>query len=316
MSKVSPTTVGRDLLAISDLAPEEIMLILDTAESFREVSTRSIKKVPTLRGRTIVNLFLEPSTRTRTSFELAAKRLSADVLNVSGQTSALAKGESLKDTAKTVEALGVDLVVMRHPVAGASSLLSKHISCPVVNAGDGAHEHPTQALVDLFTIRDRMGRIDGLKMIIVGDISHSRVARSNLLGMTKMGADVTVVGPPTLIPLEVRKLGVNVEHDLDKAIGTADVVYLLRLQRERQKGILFPSIREYVDLYGLDRRRLKLMKGGATIMHPGPMNRGIEIAADVADSSRLVATEQVTNGIAVRMAVLYLLGGGSEAQVA
>ena len=304
--------VKRNLLGINELTSEEIEHILDTTRSFKEVSKRSIKKVPTLRGRTIANFFLEPSTRTRTSFELAAKRLSADVINISAETSAVAKGESLKDTAKTIQALGADLVVIRHSAAGAPYFLTKIINCPVVNAGDGAHEHPTQALVDLYTIRERMGKIAGLKVAIVGDVAHSRVARSNILGLTKMGAEVTLVGPPTLIPLNIESLGASVDYSFESVLRDVDVVYLLRLQLERQNGLQFPSLREYTNLYGVDMRRLKLMKDKVMIMHPGPMNRGIEISSEVADLSQVAVTEQVTNGIAVRMAVLYLLIGGGE----
>ena len=304
--------VKRNLLGINELTSEEIEHILDTTQSFKEVSKRSIKKVPTLRGRTIANFFLEPSTRTRTSFELAAKRLSADVINISAETSAVAKGESLKDTAKTIQALGADLVVIRHSAAGAPYFLTKIINCPVVNAGDGAHEHPTQALVDLYTIRERMGKIAGLKVAIVGDVAHSRVARSNILGLTKMGAEVTLVGPPTLIPLNIESLGAGVDYSFESVLRDVDVVYLLRLQLERQNGLQFPSLREYTNLYGVDMRRLKLMKDKVMIMHPGPMNRGIEISSEVADLSQVAVTEQVTNGIAVRMAVLYLLIGGGE----
>ena len=304
--------VKRNLLGINELTSEEIEHILDTTQSFKEVSKRSIKKVPTLRGRTIANFFLEPSTRTRTSFELAAKRLSADVINISAETSAVAKGESLKDTAKTIQALGADLVVIRHSAAGAPYFLTKIINCPVVNAGDGAHEHPTQALVDLYTIRERMGKIAGLRVAIVGDVAHSRVARSNILGLTKMGAEVTLVGPPTLIPLNIESLGASVDYSFESVLRDVDVVYLLRLQLERQNGLQFPSLREYTNLYGVDMRRLKLMKDKVMIMHPGPMNRGIEISSEVADLSQVAVTEQVTNGIAVRMAVLYLLIGGGE----
>ena len=304
--------VKRNLLGINELTSEEIEHILDTTQSFKEVSKRSIKKVPTLRGRTIANFFLEPSTRTRTSFELAAKRLSADVINISAETSAVAKGESLKDTAKTIQALGADLVVIRHSAAGAPYFLTKIINCPVVNAGDGAHEHPTQALVDLYTIRERMGKIAGLRVAIVGDVAHSRVARSNILGLIKMGAEVTLVGPPTLIPLNIESLGASVDYSFESVLRDVDVVYLLRLQLERQNGLQFPSLREYTNLYGVDMRRLKLMKDKVMIMHPGPMNRGIEISSEVADLSQVAVTEQVTNGIAVRMAVLYLLIGGGE----
>lgn len=302
---------SKDLLAIEDLSREEIELILDTAESFKEVSTRPIKKVPALRGRTIVNLFFEPSTRTRTSFELAAKRLSADTVNVSVGTSAVAKGECLRDTVRTIEAMATDLLVVRHSSAGVPRILAGFLDCSVVNAGDGSHEHPTQALLDLYTIRERAGRLKGLKVAIVGDIAHSRVARSNILGFTRMGADVVVVGPPTLMPVEVESLGVKVEHHLDAVIPDVDIIYVLRIQLERQKQNLFPSVREYAALYGVNRERLERAKPGVLVLHPGPMNRGVEIASDVADLPQALIMEQVANGIAVRMAVLYLLLGGS-----
>lgn len=303
---------SKDLLGIKDLAKEEIELVLDTAESFKEVSARAIKKVPTLRGRTIVNLFLEPSTRTRTSFELAGKRLSADVVNFSAKASSLVKGESLKDTAKTLEAMNADLVVMRHSAAGAAHFLAQITHLSVVNAGDGAHEHPTQALLDLFTIRERVKNVEGLKVAIVGDIAHSRVARSNIFALTKMGVEVILVGPPTLMPLEVEDLGVKVSYSLDDAILDVDVIYLLRLQLERQSESLFPSLREYSNLFGLNRERLSRAKKDVLVMHPGPMNRGVEISSEVADLPQAVITEQVANGVAVRMAVLYLLLGGAE----
>ncbi len=303
-------TDGKDLLGIRELSRAHIELILETANSFKEVSGREIKKVPALRGRTVVNLFLEPSTRTRTSFELAAKRLSADVINFSASTSSIVKGESLKDTAATLEAMNADLAIIRHSAAGAAHFLSRVSRLGVVNAGDGAHEHPTQALLDLYTIREKLGRTDGLKIAIVGDIAHSRVARSNILGMTKMGAAVTVVGPPTLIPAEVEGLGCQVSYSLDDVLPEVDVVYLLRLQLERQSESLLPSLREYAGRYGLSERRVGLMNPEALIMHPGPMNRGVEIASEVADMSQAVITEQVANGVAVRMAVLFLLLGG------
>ena len=305
---------GKNLLGIRELSKEDIMLILETAESFKEVSGREIKKVPALRGRTVVNLFLEPSTRTRTSFELAAKRLSADVINFSARTSSLVKGESLKDTAETLVAMNADMVIIRHSAAGAAHFLAKVSEMGVVNAGDGPHEHPTQALLDLYTIREKLGRLEGLNVAIIGDIDHSRVARSNILALTKMGADVTVVGPPTLMPAEIEALGCRVSYDFDSVLPGVDVIYLLRLQLERQDESLFPSIREYAGRFGLSARRLKLAQPGVLIMHPGPMNRGVEIISDIADLPQAVITEQVANGVAVRMAVLYLLlGGGADA---
>lgn len=302
----------RNLLGIETLTPEEIKLILDTAVPFKEIFTRSVKKVPTLRGKTVVNLFYEPSTRTRTSFELAEKRLSADVLNISVNTSSIVKGESLIDTAKTIEAMKADFVVIRHSMAGAPHLLARTINASIINAGDGMHEHPTQALLDLFTIRDKKGKIENQNVVIVGDILHSRVARSNIWALTKMGAKVTVVGPVTLIPAHIENLKVKVAYKLDDVLPNADVIYVLRVQRERQKQHLFPSLREYSELYGVDMDRLKKCKKDVIVMHPGPMNRGIEISSEVADSSFSVITEQVTNGIAIRMAVLYLLAGGAE----
>lgn len=303
---------SKDLLGIQELKKGEIELILSTADSFAEVATRTIKKVPALRGRTVVNLFLEPSTRTRTSFELACKRLSADVINISGSSSAAAKGESLKDTAKTIEAMQPDVVVVRHSAAGAAKMLADTMACSVVNAGDGSHEHPTQALLDAFTIRKHLGKIAGVHVGIVGDIAHSRVARSNIAALTKLGARVTLIGPPTLMPAAVERLGVNVLHHFDEIISELDVIYLLRIQRERQGRALFPSVREYSNLFGLNARRLRLAKQEALVMHPGPMNRGVEISGEVADTDRAVITDQVANGIAVRMAVLYLLMGGAE----
>jgi aspartate carbamoyltransferase catalytic subunit len=302
----------RNLLGIETLTPEEIKLILDTAVPFKEIFTRSVKKVPTLRGKTVVNLFYEPSTRTRTSFELAEKRLSADVLNISVNTSSVVKGESLIDTAKTIEAMKADYVVIRHSMAGAPHLLARTINASIINAGDGMHEHPTQALLDLFTIRDKKGKIENQNVVIVGDILHSRVARSNIWALTKMGAKVTVVGPVTLIPAHIENLKVKVAYKLDDVLPNADVIYVLRVQRERQKQHLFPSLREYSELYGVDMDRLKKCKKDVIVMHPGPMNRGIEISSEVADSNFSVITEQVTNGIAIRMAVLYLLAGGAE----
>jgi aspartate carbamoyltransferase catalytic subunit len=300
-------------VSINQLTSDEISLILDMADSFREVSARPIKKVPTLRGRTVINLFFEPSTRTRTSFELAAKRLSADAVNISKSSSAVVKGESIKDTAQTLQAMAADLVVIRHAASGSAELLAKHMDCSVVNGGDGWHEHPTQALLDLFTIRQEFGTLQGLKVAIVGDIAHSRVARSNILALTKMGAKVIVVGPPTLIPKDIEELGVQVSHDLDSVIPEIDVLYLLRIQLERQGEPLFPSLSEYATLFGVDKRRLLMAKPDLIVMHPGPINRGVEIAPEIADMPQSVITNQVTNGVAVRMAVLYLLiGGGAQ----
>jgi len=302
----------KDLLGLEYLDKEEINLILETARPFKELFTRSVKKVPPLRGKTVVLLFYEPSTRTRTSFELAAKRLSADVLNISASTSSVAKGESLIDTAKTLEAMKADFVVIRHSMAGAPHILASKIGASIVNAGDGTHEHPTQGLLDMFTIWERKGKLSGLKVAIVGDILHSRVARSNIWGLNKMGAKVYVVGPATLIPPRIEDMGVEVYYDLDDIIGELDVINVLRIQMERQKENLFPSLREYNEIFGITEERLKRAKEDLLVMHPGPMNRGIEISSSVADSSRSAITEQVTNGVAVRMAVLYLLGGGDS----
>ncbi len=305
----------KDLLGLEYLDKEEIDLILETAIPFKELFTRSVKKVPPLRGKTVVLLFYEPSTRTRTSFELAAKRLSADVLNISASTSSVAKGESLIDTAKTLEAMKADFVVIRHLMAGAPQILARTISASIINAGDGTHEHPTQGLLDMFTIWEKKGRLSGLKVAIVGDILHSRVARSDIWGLNKMGAKVYVVGPATLIPPRIEDMGVKVYYDLDEIIDELDVINVLRIQMERQKENLFPSLREYNEIFGITDERLKRAKGDLLVMHPGPMNRGIEISSSVADSSRSVITEQVTNGIAVRMAVLYLLAGGDSQAV-
>jgi len=303
---------NKDLLGLEYLDREEINLILETARPFKELFTRSVKKVPPLRGKTVVLLFYEPSTRTRISFELAAKRLSADVLNISASTSSVAKGESLIDTAKTLEAMKADFVVIRHSMAGAPQILARTISASIINAGDGTHEHPTQGLLDMFTIWEKKGRISGLKVAIVGDILHSRVARSNIWGLNKMGAKVYAVGPATLIPPKIEQMGVKVFYDLDEIIDELDVINILRIQMERQKENLFPSLREYNEIFGITDERLKRAKKDLLVMHPGPMNRGIEISSSVADSSRSVITAQVTNGIAVRMAVLYLLAGGDS----
>jgi aspartate carbamoyltransferase catalytic subunit len=300
----------KDLLGLEDLSAEEIRLILDTAASFKEVVQRPIKKVPALRGKTVVNLFFEPSTRTRTSFELAAKRLSADVVNFTAGSSSLVKGESLLDTVRNIQAMNVHTIIMRHSCSGAVDLVARHLSASVVNAGDGTHEHPTQGLLDLYTIREKKGGFEGLTVTLVGDITHSRVARSNLHGLTKLGARVRVVGPATLVPKSFARLGVEIYHHLDEAIAGADVINILRIQLERQDGKYFPSSREYANLYGVNARRLGLAKPDVLIMHPGPMNRGIEISPRVADGPNSVILEQVTNGVAVRMAVLFLLSGG------
>ena len=300
----------KDLLGLEALTKEEISLILDTAEPCKQIFDRPVKKFPTLRGKVVVNLFYEASTRTRTSFELAGKWMSADVVNVSASTSSVTKGESLSDTAKTLEALGADIVVIRHRSSGAPHIIARAINARVINAGDGWHEHPTQGLLDLFTIRERKGRIEGLTVTIVGDILHSRVARSDIIGLSKLGAKVRVVGPPTLIPHGLAARGVEVYHDLDRAIEGADVINVLRIQLERQKKGLFPSIREYNRLYGLTKERLRGAKDDVLIMHPGPANLGVEIAQDVVEDERSVVRVQVTNGVAVRMALLYLMSGG------
>jgi aspartate carbamoyltransferase catalytic subunit len=297
----------KDLLGIAELTREEIETLLDTAESFAEVALRPIKKVPALRGRTVLNLFFEPSTRTRSSFELAEKRLTADSLNFSGSGSALEKGETLIDTAKNLEAMAPDLIVVRHKHPGVPHLLARRLGSGIVNAGDGAHEHPTQALLDAFTIRRHKGNIEGLKVTIVGDIDHSRVVRSNLHCLTKLGAKVTIAGPRTLMPVQLEKLGVEVAYDLDSALEGADVVMMLRVQLERQQRAAFPSVREYFRTFGLTPERLARAKPDAIVMHPGPMNRGVEIDSAVADGPASVILDQVANGIAVRMAVLYLL---------
>ena len=306
--------MNKHLLSMHDLASEDVIRILDTAESFREVGTRVIKKVPALRGRTVVNFFLENSTRTRISFELAAKRLSADVINFSASGSSVSKGESLKDTALTLQAMGADAVVIRHSSSGSPHQLTKWISGSVLNAGDGTHEHPTQALLDLYTMREKLGRLEGLRVAIVGDVMHSRVARSLSFGLVKMGAEVTLIGPPTLIPPDAPAWGVQVSYDIDSVLPKLDVAYMLRVQKERQRLEYFPSVREYNRLFGLTRPRADLMQEGSFIMHPGPMNRGVEIDSDVADLPQALIEEQVTNGIAVRMSLLYLLLGGSGAE--
>jgi aspartate carbamoyltransferase catalytic subunit len=301
-----PSWHRRHLLTLAELTPEEIVFVLDTAESFKEVSTRSVKKVPALRGRVVVNMFFEESTRTRVSFELAAQRLGADVIDFAEKLSSTQKGESLIDTARTVEAMGVDFMVLRHPAAGAALDLTRAVSCCVINAGDGQHAHPTQGLLDLFTIREAKGRIAGLNVAIVGDIAHSRVARSDLQGLRKLGANVTLVGPPTLVPAAFAQLGARVVHDLDTVLPEMDVISMLRIQQERITSSVFPSVREYVRLFGMNRDRLRRCKPDVLIMHPGPVNRGIELAADVADGPHSSILRQVTNGLAVRMAVLFL----------
>ncbi|BDG60690.1 aspartate carbamoyltransferase catalytic subunit [Caldinitratiruptor microaerophilus] len=300
----------KDLLGLQDLTREEIDLILDTAESMREIIDRPVKKVPTLRGKVIVNLFYEPSTRTRNSFELAAKYLSADVQSVAVAQSSVQKGETLLDTARNLEVMGADLVIMRHSEGGAPHFLARRLRAGVVNAGDGIHEHPTQGLLDLFTIRRRKGRLSGLKVAIVGDILHSRVARSNIWGLLKYGSEVWVAGPATLLPPGLEALGVHVTHDLDEALDGADVVNVLRIQLERQQKGLFPSVHEYARFWGITPQRLAACKEDVLVLHPGPMNRGVEITSEVADSHRAAILEQVTGGVAVRMAVLYLLLGG------
>ena len=302
----------RHLLGIADLTPEEIVLILDTAEAMQEIAHRPIKKVPTLRGRTVVNLFFEPSTRTRTSFEVAEKRLSADTLNVAIATSSVVKGETLVDTALNLEAMSPDMIVLRHASSGACHLLSRVCRSKIINAGDGMHEHPTQALLDAFTIRHHKGRLSGIKVAILGDLLHSRVLRSNVLLLTKLGAEVWLCGPPTLVPPGIECLGVKVTTSVKEAVQDADVIMMLRIQQERMQGAFFPSLREYFDVFGMTKERVALAKPDVIIMHPGPMNRGVEIASDVADGPYSVILEQVANGVAVRMAVLYLLAGGAE----
>jgi aspartate carbamoyltransferase catalytic subunit len=302
----------KDLLGIADLSPEEIYQILDTAEAMREIGERPIKKVPTLRGKTIVNLFYEPSTRTRTSFEIAEKRLSADTLNIAVATSSVLKGETLADTAMNIEAMAPDMIVLRHASSGACHLLSRICRSRIINAGDGMHEHPTQALLDAFTIRQHNQYIDKLKVAIVGDLLHSRVLRSNVLLLTKLGADVWLSGPPTLMPPGIERLGVHVTTSVDEAVAGADVIMMLRIQQERMQGAFFPSLREYFNVFGMTAERVKRANPGVIIMHPGPINRGVEIASEVADGPYSVILEQVANGVAVRMAVLYLLAGGVE----
>ena len=297
----------KHLLGLEELSADDIRFVLDTADSFKEVSTRSIKKVPALRGRVVVNAFFEDSTRTRMSFTLAAQRLSADILDFSGKGSSVSKGETLIDTARNIEAMGVDIIVIRHSAAGAALQLAKTMKCSVVNAGDGAHEHPTQGLLDLYTMRERFGRIEGLKVAIVGDIANSRVARSNLFALTKLGAEVILVGPPTLLPKSFEQLGARVVHNFDEVIGEVDVINMLRVQFERIKSSQFPSVREFTRFFGLTWDRFQRCKKDVFVMHPGPMNRGIEISSDIADGPQSGILPQVTNGLAIRMAVLFLV---------
>ena len=300
----------KDILDIESLSVEEIKSVLDTADGLKEISERSIKKVPTLRGKTVILFFHEPSTRTRVSFDIAAKRLSADCISISASTSSIVKGETLIDTARNLESMNPDVSVMRHSSAGAPYLLSQKIPTPIINAGDGMHAHPTQALLDLMTVREHKKELNGLRIAIVGDITHSRVARSNIVGFRKMGADVTLAGPPTMIPAGIESLGANVTYDFEEAIDGVDVIMMLRIQKERQRNFLFPSEREYAIRYGLSMERLKKAKPDALIMHPGPLNRGVEITPEVADHINSVILNQVTNGVALRMALLYLLAGG------
>ena len=303
---------SKHLLGLEGVTAEEIALILDTAASFKEISERPVKKVPALRGKTVVNLFFEASTRTRASFELAEKRLSADSVNIAKAGSSVAKGETLRDTAENLQAMKIDIIVIRHGSSGAPHFLASLLEASVVNAGDGSHEHPTQGLLDIFTLREKLGAIKGKNVTIIGDIAHSRVARSNIFGLVTLGARVTVCGPPTMIPPRIEDLGVEVETDVGRAIRDADAVNILRIQLERQKVNLFPSLAEYAVVYGIDRDRLAAMKPGSIIMHPGPINRGVEITQEVADGDRAVILEQVTNGVAVRMAVLYLISEGGQ----
>jgi len=303
----------KDILGIKDLTVDEINIILETAESFLEISTREIKKVPTLRGKSVINLFYEASTRTRTSFEIAGKRLSADTINISASTSSVVKGETLIDTARNLEAMNPDVIVLRHSAAGAPHLLARLVKQSIINAGDGAHEHPTQALLDMMTIKEKKGKIAGLKVAIIGDILHSRVARSNIYGLNKMGAEVVVAGPATMMPRDIEQMGVKAYTKMEEAIINADVVMMLRVQLERQQQNIFPSLREYAQHYCLNRNNIKLAKKDVIVMHPGPINRGVEISPDIADDATCsVILDQVNNGVAVRMALLYLLTGGNE----
>src|SRR5690348_12957987 len=302
----------KDLLGLRELSADELNFVLETADAFKEVGTREIKKVPALRGKTLVNFFVEPSTRTRTSFELAAFRLSADVVNISAGMSSLQKGETLKDTALNLQALHADIIVLRHGSAGAPKFLAERLDSSIVNAGDGAHEHPTQALLDVFTIRERLGRIEGLKVAIIGDILFSRVARSNIWALKKLGAEVTLVGPSTLVPRTFEEMGVSVARHIDDILPSADIINLLRIQHERQRKEYFPSVNEYVRFFGLTKARAEKLKPGCLVMHPGPINRGVEIDSDIADGPQSMILDQVTNGLAVRMAVLYLCNTASR----
>lgn len=302
----------KDILDMESLSVDEITLILNTAQQMKEISKRPVKKVPTLRGKTIVLFFYEPSTRTRTSFDIAAKRLSADSISISGSTSSLIKGETLVDTARNLEAMNPDVIVMRHSMAGASHMLAKIVRTSIINAGDGMHAHPTQSLLDLMTVRENKGRISGLRVAIIGDISHSRVARSNIIGFIKMGADVVLAGPPTMIPKGIETLGVSVTYAVNDAVCNADVVMMLRIQKERQNSFSFPTEREYAMVYGLTMQKMKHAKKDVLIMHPGPINRGVEIAPEVADGPYSIIIDQVTNGVAIRMALLYLTAGGAR----
>lgn len=301
----------KHILGIHHLSSDDIQFILTTAESFKEISTRKIKKVPTLRGHTIVNLFFEPSTRTRLSFEIAAKRMSADTFNISASTSSATKGETLIDTARNIAAMNPDIIIIRHAFSGAAEMLTRYINAAVINAGDGTHEHPSQGLLDMMTVREHLGRLDGLKIAIIGDILHSRVAHSNILGFTRMGSRVSVYGPATLLPRGLEQLGAQVCRSLEEAVKDADVVMTLRIQKERQNDPLFPSLREYAQKYGVTREVVDLARPTAIVMHPGPINRGVELMSDVADGPRSVILDQVTNGVAVRMALLYLVMGNS-----
>ncbi|MFQ5736140.1 MAG: aspartate carbamoyltransferase catalytic subunit [Thermodesulfobacteriota bacterium] len=302
----------KDILGIEELDAEEIRLILSTAASFKEISTREIKKVPTLRGKTVINLFYEPSTRTRTSFEIAAKRMSADAVNLSVSTSSVVKGETLKDTARNLEAMGPDCIVVRHSCSGTPRMLAGYVGCSVINAGDGAHEHPSQALLDMLTITEKKGEVKGLKVAIIGDIAHSRVARSNIYALSKLGAEVTVAGPPTMLPPGIEALGCRATSDMAEAITGADCVMMLRIQLERQEEPSFPSVREYADVWGLDEAKLAKASPDVIILHPGPINRGVEISSEVADGPYSLILDQVSNGVAVRMALFYLLIGGAR----
>src|SRR5437867_7654917 len=304
----------KHLLDIESLSAEEIVVVLDTARAFKAVGERAIKKVPALRGKTVINLFVEPSTRTRISFELSEQRLSADIINFTAEASSLKKGETLKDTARNLEALNTDFIVIRHSASGAPHFLARVLNASVINAGDGAHEHPTQALLDAFTIRERKGRIEGLKVTILGDILYSRVARSDIWALTKLGAKLTLCGPSTLVPRTFEKMGCRVTYNVDEAVADADIINLLRIQHERQRKTMFPSINEYTNLFGLNKVRLARTKPDVLIMHPGPINRGVEIDSEIADCGRSVILEQVTNGLAVRMAVLFLVNGGEGPQ--